>query len=78
MGLDQVRRLLGHSTLNTTLHYLSLVPEDLHRAHRDAAVIERLGVLRIVNRTTRARASRKPPSVKRTHRNFERVGEFSE
>lgn len=45
MGLDQVRRLLGHSTLSTTLHYLSLVPEDLQRAHRDAAVIEQLGVL---------------------------------
>ncbi len=41
MGLDQVRRLLGHSTLSTTLRYSSLVAADLERAHQDAAAIER-------------------------------------
>lgn len=32
MGLDQVRRLLGHSGLNTTLRYSSLVSADLQQA----------------------------------------------
>jgi site-specific recombinase XerD len=41
-GLDEVRRLLGHESLNTTLRYSSLVGADLQRAHRRAGAIERL------------------------------------
>ncbi len=41
-GLDEVRRLLGHESLNTTLRYSSLVGADLQRAHRKAGAIERL------------------------------------
>ncbi len=41
-GLDEVRRLLGHESLSTTLRYSSLVGADLQRAHRKAAAIERL------------------------------------
>lgn len=44
MGLDQVRRLLGHTSLNTTLRYSSLVSADLQQAHREAGAIERMGV----------------------------------
>lgn len=42
MGLDEVRRLLGHTSLNTTLRYSSLVSADLAVAHKRAAAIERL------------------------------------
>lgn len=41
-GLDEVRRLLGHESLSTTLRYSSLVGADLQRAHRKASAIERL------------------------------------
>ncbi len=41
-GLDEVRRLLGHESLTTTLRYSSLVGADLQRAHRKASAIERL------------------------------------
>jgi site-specific recombinase XerD len=41
-GLDEVRRLLGHESLATTLRYSSLVGADLQRAHRKAGAIERL------------------------------------
>jgi site-specific recombinase XerD len=41
-GLDEVRRLLGHESLATTLRYSSLVGADLQRAHRRASAIERL------------------------------------
>ncbi len=41
-GLDEVRRQLGHESLNTTLRYSSLVGADLQRAHRKAGAIERL------------------------------------
>jgi len=41
-GLDEVRRLLGHESLNTTLRYSSLVGADLQRAHRRAGALERL------------------------------------
>jgi len=41
VGLDQVRRLLGHASLHTTLRYSSLVAADLQRAHKDAGAIER-------------------------------------
>lgn len=44
MGLDEVRRLLGHSSLNTTLRYSSLVSADLSAAHRRAGAIERLNL----------------------------------
>jgi site-specific recombinase XerD len=47
VGLDEVRRLLGHSSLNTTLRYSSLVSADLQRAHRDAAAIDRMGIDRV-------------------------------
>jgi site-specific recombinase XerD len=43
-GLDEVRRLLGHESLNTTLRYSSLVGADLQRAHKMAAAIERLRI----------------------------------
>jgi integrase/recombinase XerD len=43
-GLDEVRRLLGHESLNTTLRYSSLVGADLRRAHKRAGAIERLGI----------------------------------
>jgi site-specific recombinase XerD len=42
MGLDEVRRLLGHESLTTTLRYSSLVGADLQAAHRRAGAIERL------------------------------------
>jgi len=42
VGLDEVRRLLGHESLTTTLRYSSLVGADLQRAHRKAGAIERL------------------------------------
>jgi len=41
-GLEEVRRLLGHESLTTTLRYSSLVGADLQRAHRKAGAIERL------------------------------------
>jgi site-specific recombinase XerD len=41
-GLDEVRRLLGHESLNTTLRYSNLVGADLQRAHKRAGAIERL------------------------------------
>jgi integrase/recombinase XerD len=44
MGLDEVRRLLGHASLQTTLRYSSLVSADVQRAHRRAAAIERMGL----------------------------------
>ena len=44
VGLDQVRRLMGHASLNTTLRYASLVAADLEQAHKDASAIERIGV----------------------------------
>jgi len=43
-GLDEVRRLLGHESLSTTLRYSSLVGKDLQRAHRMAGAIERLNL----------------------------------
>src|SRR3990170_385970 len=42
VGLDEVRRLLGHESLNTTLRYSSLVSADLQQAHRRAGAIERM------------------------------------
>jgi integrase len=42
VGLDEVRRLLGHESLNTTLRYSNLVGADLQRAHRKAGAIERM------------------------------------
>lgn len=42
VGLDEVRRLLGHETVATTLRYSSLVSPGLKEAHRKAAVIERM------------------------------------
>lgn len=41
-GLDEVRRLLGHESLSTTLRYSSLAGVDLQRAHKEAGAIERL------------------------------------
>jgi site-specific recombinase XerD len=43
-GLDEVRRLLGHESLEMTLRYSRLVGADLARAHRAAGAIERLGL----------------------------------
>jgi len=43
-GLDEVRRLLGHESLTTTLRYSSLVGADLRRVHRRAGAIERLRI----------------------------------
>jgi site-specific recombinase XerD len=42
VGLDHVRRLLGHTSVAMTLRYSSLVATDLQRAHREAAAIERM------------------------------------
>lgn len=44
VGLDRVRRLLGHASLSTTLRYSNLVAADLQRAHKDAGAIERIRV----------------------------------
>jgi site-specific recombinase XerD len=44
VGLDQVRRLLGHVSLHATLRHSSLVAADLQQAHKDAPAIERIGV----------------------------------
>ncbi len=41
-GLDELRRLLGHESLATTLRYSNLVGADLQRAHKQASAIERL------------------------------------
>jgi site-specific recombinase XerD len=43
-GLDEVRRLLGHESLDTTMRCSRLVGADLARAHRAAGGIERLGI----------------------------------
>jgi site-specific recombinase XerD len=43
-GLDEVRRLLGHESLDTTLRYSRLMGADLARAHRAAGGIERLSL----------------------------------
>jgi len=42
VSLDEVRRLLGHESLNTTLRYSSLVSADLQQAHKRAGAIERM------------------------------------
>lgn len=42
VGLDEVRRLLGHESLATTLRYSSLVSADLQAAHKTAGAIERM------------------------------------
>jgi site-specific recombinase XerD len=42
VGLDEVRRLLGHESLATTLRYSSLVSSDLQAAHKRAGAIERM------------------------------------
>jgi site-specific recombinase XerD len=42
VGLDEVRRLLGHESISTTLRYSSLVASDLQHAHRRAGAIERM------------------------------------
>lgn len=47
VGIDETRRMLGHSSLNTTLRYSSLVSADLQRAHREAGAIDRLGLDRL-------------------------------
>ncbi|MDR7562796.1 MAG: tyrosine-type recombinase/integrase [Armatimonadota bacterium] len=44
MGLDEVRRLLGHETLHTTLRYSSLVSKDLQQAHKKASAVDRTGL----------------------------------
>jgi site-specific recombinase XerD len=41
-GLDEVRRLLGHESLATTIRYSNLVGRDLREAHKRASAIERL------------------------------------
>jgi site-specific recombinase XerD len=48
VGLDKVRRLLGHESLNTTLRYSPLVSADLQQAHRKAGAIERMRLERDV------------------------------
>lgn len=45
MGLDQVRRLLGHETLHTTMVYLRLTAVDLREAHEKASAVDRLGLV---------------------------------
>jgi site-specific recombinase XerD len=57
MGLDHVRRLLGHTSISMTIRYSSLVAADLQRAHREAAAIERLGVSSSRNQAARVRAT---------------------
>lgn len=42
VGLDHVRRLLGHNSVAMTLRYSSLVAADLQRAHREAAAIDQV------------------------------------
>jgi len=42
VGIDEVRRLLGHESLSTTLRYSALVASDLQQAHKKAAAIERM------------------------------------
>jgi site-specific recombinase XerD len=41
-GLDEVRRLLGHESLSTTLRYSNLVGADSQRAHKKTGAIKRL------------------------------------
>ncbi len=41
IGLDHVRRLLGHASLHMTLRYSTLTATDLQRAHKEAGAIER-------------------------------------
>jgi site-specific recombinase XerD len=55
MGVDQARRLLGHTDMSMTLRYSSLVAADLQRAHREAAAIERLGLVSGSASRTRSR-----------------------
>ncbi len=54
VGLDQVRRLLGHASLHTTLRYSSLVAADLQQAHKEAGAIER-AALDVARRSRRPR-----------------------
>jgi integrase/recombinase XerD len=42
MDLLAVSRLLGHESLEVTKRYLSLLDEDLHKAHREAAPVDRM------------------------------------
>jgi len=56
-GLDEVRRLLGHESLDTTLRHSRLVGADLTRAHRAAGGIERLGIDRRLRSDRIAEAS---------------------
>ena len=44
VGLDQVRRQLGHASLSTTLIYSSLQPSDVQDAIRRASALERMGI----------------------------------
>ncbi len=44
MGVEAVRRLLGHSSLDVTTRYSNLVSADLREEHRRAAAIERIGL----------------------------------
>ncbi|MGQ0568417.1 MAG: site-specific integrase [Armatimonadota bacterium] len=49
-GLEELRRLPGHESLNTTLRYSNLVGVDLQRAHKSAGAIERLPCQRAATR----------------------------
>jgi len=42
VGLDHVRRLLGHTSIAMTLRYSSLAAADLQRAHREAGAIDQV------------------------------------
>ena len=44
ISIDQVRRLLGHASLHTTLRYSSLVAADLQQAHKAAGAIDRIWI----------------------------------
>ena len=64
MGLDQARRLLGHTSIAMTLRYSSLVAADLQRAHREVAAIERLGL--VPGSTSRTRSQGRHETVSST------------
>ncbi len=44
MGMDQIRRQLGHSSMSTTMRYVNLDAKDVQEAHRQASALERMGI----------------------------------
>ena len=44
MGVGEFQRMLGHESIQTTMRYVHLAGEDVRRAHKRAASVERVGI----------------------------------